>query len=67
MTNVSISALGHGCGQLQSIGCDKVTYVGVAALGHGCGQLQRINLEGCDKVADVGISVLPSTIIKTLR
>ena len=55
------SALGHGCGQLQSIdltSCRQVTDVGISALGHGCGQLQRIDLEGCDEVTDAGISAL---------
>ena len=50
--DAGISALGHGCGQLQSIdltGCSKVTDAGISALGHGCGQLQSIDLRGCDR------------------
>ena len=42
MTDAGISALGGGCGQLQSIylyGCDKVTDAGISALGAGCSQL----------------------------
>ena len=53
MVDAGIIAVGHGCGQLQSIslsGCDKVTDVGVVALGYGCGQLHSINLSGCDEV-----------------
>ena len=47
MTDAGISALGAGCGQLQSIslvGCKEVTDAGVSALGAGCSQLQSINL-----------------------
>ena len=42
MTYAGVSALGAGCGQLQSINLecyDKVTDAGVIALGTGCGQL----------------------------
>ena len=49
ITDVGVSALGHGCGQLQAInlsGCNRVTNIGVSALGHGCCQLQTINLHG---------------------
>ena len=52
MTDAGISALGHRCGQLQSIDfsyCDKVTDAGISALGHGCGQLHTINLEAAGK------------------
>ena len=66
----SISALGHGCGQLQSIDltcCRQVIDVGISALGAGCGQLQSIDLTCCREVTDVGISALPSTVIKTVR
>ena len=45
MTDAGVSALGAGCGQLQSINlsyCDQVTNAGISALGAGCGQLQRI-------------------------
>ena len=47
MTDVGISALGAGCGQLRSIDlkcCSKVTDAGISALGAGCGQLQSIDL-----------------------
>ena len=46
VTDAGISALGHGCSQLQSIrleGCHRVTDAGISALGHGCGQLQSID------------------------
>ena len=42
--NTGISAMGHGCGQLQLINlrwCDMVTDVGVSALGQGCPRLQH--------------------------
>ena len=47
MTDAGISALGAGCGQLQSIDlgdCEKDTDAGISALGAGCGQLQSIDL-----------------------
>ena len=47
MTDAGVSALGAGCGQLQSIDlsyCPMVTDAGISALGAGCGQLQSINL-----------------------
>ena len=47
LTDAGVSALGAGCGQLQSInlvGCNEVTDAGVSALGAGCSQLQSINL-----------------------
>ena len=43
VTDAGVSALGAGCGQLQSIklsGCREVTDAGVSALGAGCGQLR---------------------------
>ena len=46
MTDAGISALGAGCGQLQSINlscCSKVTDAGIIALGAGCGLLQSTN------------------------
>ena len=55
MTDAGASALGAGCGQLQSIilaGCDKVTDAGVRALFAGCGKLQSIDLDGCRKVTN---------------
>ena len=59
MTDAGVSALGAGCGQLQSIdlrGCCEVTDVGVSVLGAGCGQLQVINLFNCHKVTKAGTS-----------
>ena len=59
--DTGVSALGAGCGQLQSIslaGCCQVTDAGVSALGAGCGKLQSIYLIGCDKVTDTGVSAL---------
>ena len=50
-----MTALGAGCGKLQSInlwGCVQVTNAGVIAFGAGCGQLRRINVAGCNKVTD---------------
>ena len=61
MTDAGISALGTGCGQLQSINfayCNKMTDAGISALGVGCGQLQSINFAGCNKVTDAGILAL---------
>jgi hypothetical protein len=40
VTDASVSALGAGCGQLQSIdleSCDQATDAGVSALGAVCG------------------------------
>ena len=57
MTDAGISALGAGCGQLQSINlsdCDKLTDAGISALGAGCGQLQSIYLADCYQVTDAG-------------
>ena len=42
MTDAGVTALSHGCGQLQSInlvGCYELTDAGVIALDAGCGQL----------------------------
>jgi hypothetical protein len=39
ITDIGVSALGHGCGQLQEIdlsGCQGVTDIGVSALQVGC-------------------------------
>ena len=39
ITTAGVLALGHGCGQLQSIdlgGCHNVTDTGISALGRGC-------------------------------
>ena len=58
MTDTGVSALSQGCGQLQSVGCDKVTDAGISALGAGCGQLQSIDVPHCSKVADAGVSAL---------
>ena len=47
VTDAGVSALGAGCGQLQSINllsCCMVTDAGVSALAAGCGQLQSIDL-----------------------
>ena len=54
LTDAGITALGAGCGKLQSInlaGCDK-------ALGAGCGKLRSINLERCKNVTDAGVKAL---------
>jgi hypothetical protein len=59
VTDVGTSALGAGCGQLQSIdltACSKVTDAGASAWGAGCGQLQSIRLTGCGRVTDAGVS-----------
>jgi hypothetical protein len=40
ITDIGVSALCHGCGQLQTIylsGCEGISDKGVSALGHGCG------------------------------
>ena len=41
VTDAGVTALSHGCGQLQSINLTNclVTDAGVTALSHGCGQL----------------------------
>ena len=61
ITDMGLSALGHGCGQLQTIDlsqCQCITDMGLSALGHGCGQLQTISLSGCQGITDIGISAL---------
>ena len=63
LTDAGVSALGAGCGQLQSIDlsyCCMVTDAGVLALVDRCSQLQRYNLTCCDKVTDAGLSLLRS-------
>ena len=70
MTDAGISALGAGCGQLQSINlrvCDKVRDAGVTALGAGCSQLQSINLEGCYKVTAIGLHALGLGHLEIIR
>jgi hypothetical protein len=50
LSDMGVSVLGCGCGQLQTIDfsyCDRLTDTGVSALGRGCGQLQPINLSCC--------------------
>ena len=61
ITDICVSALGHGCSQLKTInlsGCQGITDIGVSALGRGCGQLQSINLYHCRGVTDMGVSAL---------
>ena len=60
VTDTGVSALGAGCGQLQSIvlASYNVTDAGVSALGAGCGQLQSIKLLRCGQVTDAGVSAL---------
>ena len=58
---MGVSALGDGCGQLQTIDlsyCDGITDMGVSALGDGCGQLQTIDLSDCRRITDMGVSAL---------
>ena len=55
MTDIGISALSAGCGQLRCInltGCGKMTDICISALSAGCGQLQNIDLTGCGKVTN---------------
>jgi hypothetical protein len=50
ITDMVISALGHGCGQLHTVilsYCQGITEFGVSALSHGCGQLQTMDVSGC--------------------
>ena len=50
MTDVGISALGQGCGQLKSINlgsCDQVTNAGRLALGHKCSVRIDVDDYGC--------------------
>ena len=66
MTDAGVIALGHGCGQLQSINLAhrwKVTDAGVVALGHGCGQLLSIDLLYCHLVTDAGIVALGHGVV----
>ena len=61
ITDMVVSVLGDGCGQLQTIDlscCDAITDMGVSALGCGCGQLLSINLNGCQGITDMGLSAL---------
>ena len=61
VTDAGVSALGAGCGQLQSIylrSCYQATDAGVSVLGAGCGQLQSIDLTGCYQATDAGTSAL---------
>jgi Leucine Rich repeat len=61
ITDMVVSALADGCGQLQSINlsqCHHITDDGLSALGLGCGQLQSIDLSHCDRVTDDGVSAL---------
>ena len=67
ITDICVSALGDGCGQLQEInlsGCEGITDIGVSALGHGCGQLQTINLAGCEGITDIGVSALGCHVVQ---
>ena len=53
ITDMGISALGRGCGQLHTInlsGCDDITDMGVSALADGCGQLQFIYVFSCRNI-----------------
>ena len=55
VTDAGVTALGAGCGLLQSINfwdCNKVTDAGISALSAGCGKLRSINVGGCNKVTD---------------
>ena len=66
MTDAGVTALGHGCSQLQSInleGCAKVTGAGISALGQGCGQLQIVNIFRCGKVTDAGVIALGQDVV----
>ena len=61
ITDVGVSALAHGCGQLLSIdlrGCTDITDIGVSALAHGCSQLQSINIMNCWGFTYTGVSAL---------
>ena len=68
VTDVGISALGSGCGELQTVnleGCAKVTDAGVSALAAGCGQLRSIDLGDC--VAPVFTSMRKSFNMKKFK
>ena len=61
ITDIGLSALGHGCSQLQMINlrcCYGITDIGISALGRGCSQLQTINLSCCQGITDIGVSAL---------
>ena len=61
ITDIGLSALGRGCGQLKTIDlffCLGFTDVGISALVAGCGQLQTINLGFCRRITDIGVSAL---------
>ena len=61
ITDIGVSALGDGCGQLHTIDlsyCQGITDIGLSALGHGCGQLQTIDLDKCYGITDIGLSAL---------
>jgi hypothetical protein len=59
ISTLGVSALGHGCGQLESIdlsGCHGITGMRTSVLGRGCSRLRLINLYGCYGISDsVGI------------
>ena len=54
VTDVSVTTLDAGSGQLQRItlSCYMVIDASILALGHGCGQLLSIALFGCDRMTD---------------
>jgi Leucine Rich repeat len=61
ITDIRISALGQGCGQLQTFivrNCPGIIDIGISALGHGCSQLHTIDLSSCQGIADNGISTV---------
>jgi Leucine Rich repeat len=61
ITVIGLSALGHGCDQLQTInlcGCQGITDAGLSALALGCGWLQIIDLSECQGITDIGLSAL---------
>jgi hypothetical protein len=58
---IDVSALGPGCGQLQTINlrdCKGITELGVTALGQICGQLQSIGFACRRNITGIGVSVL---------
>ena len=61
ITDMGVSALVDGCGQLHTInisGIWSITDIGLSALGHGCGQLQSISLGDCHRITDMSVSAL---------
>jgi hypothetical protein len=61
ITGEGVTALGHGCGQLQTIflnDCSRITDIGLSALGRGCNHLLDIYLGGCTGITDIGKSAL---------